>query len=87
MKTRLPQYYVVHTHESATFWRENGISIIILDSTGFSKNSIDTETSYQILEVFIIILRAQERSLPPSTSITVLTFLVEKGKLVVGAYI
>ena len=30
MRTRLPQYYVVHTHESATFWRENGISIIIL---------------------------------------------------------
>ena len=85
MRTRLPQYYVVHTHESATFWRENGISIIIL--VQFSKNSIDTETSYQMLEVFIIILRAQERSLPPSTSITVLTFLVEKGKLVVGAYI
>lgn len=86
MRTRLPQYYVVHTHESATFWRENGISIIILVQV-FGKNSIDTETSYQILEVFIIILRAQERSLPPSTSITVLTFLVEKGKLVVGAYI
>ena len=30
MRTRLPQYYVVHTHESATFWQEKGISIIIL---------------------------------------------------------
>lgn len=86
MRTRLPQYYVVHTHESATFWREKW-DIHHHSSTGFSKNSIDTETSYQMLEVFIIILRAQERSLPPSTSITVLTFLVEKGKLVVGAYI
>ena len=51
MRTRLPQYYVVHMHESALLWRENHHS-----STGFSKNSIDTETSYQMLEVFIIIL-------------------------------
>ena len=55
MRTRLPQYYVVHTHESALLWRENHHS-----STGFSKNSIDTETSYQMLEVFIIILRSGE---------------------------
>ena len=72
----------MHKRESATLWRENHHS-----STGFSKSSIDTETSYQMLEVFIIILRSGEVFTSWSTSITVLTFLVEKGKLVVGAYI
>ena len=53
------------------------IAAVILICTGFSaENVVVAETSYQMLEVLSFC--DQERILPPSTEMIVLTFLIAK---------
>ena len=64
--------------EPTSFCLENVIAVVfllILCYRGFSENVVVTKTSYQMLG---ILFSDRERTLPPSTEIFVLTFVVKK---------
>lgn len=83
MRTRLPQYYVQCTRVNKQHF---GGKIIILVQVLAKIPQIQKQVIK--CQKFLLSFCDQERSLPPSTSITVLTFLVkQKGKLVAGVYI
>ena len=68
----------MRTRETASFWRENVVAVLILLATSLSENVVVTGTSYEMLG--ILSFSDRERALPSSTEISVLTFEVKKAQ-------
>ena len=68
----------MRTCEPASFWRENGVAVVILLAVSFSENVVVAGTSYQMLGILSFSVR--ERALPSSTEISELTFVVKKAQ-------
>ena len=77
----------MRTRESASFWRENLVAVVILLATSLSENVVAAGTSYKMLG--ILSFSDRERALLSSTEISILTFVVVKKSTmkVSGVYI
>ena len=55
-RTRFPQYKIVSARESATFWRKKVMAVVILLRVFVRMSYWRKQLSYQMLEVYFIIL-------------------------------